>query len=142
MIADRGDDQCARGRNVCCAAVFCSAVDTKPHIASLRVPRCPALVAFALACVLVGVGASGTAGAVELGISDSDAPTVIEPFWDGLHVTRARIVVPYDVATTTGDAGTQRRESFEAYRINAAAKGVSLLVVFATERGRARARHR
>lgn len=84
-----------------------------------------------VACALaVLVATAAPAGAVELGISDSDAPTVVEPFWAGLHVDRARIVVPYDVATTTGTAGTQRRESFEDYRANAAAKGVRLLVVF------------
>lgn len=68
---------------------------------------------------------------VELGISDSDAPTVAEPWWDGLGIRRARIVVPYDVASTTGAAGTRRREGLEAYRANAAAKGVDLLVVLA-----------
>jgi hypothetical protein len=68
---------------------------------------------------------------VELGISDSDAPTVTEQHWDGLGIRRARVVVPYDVATTSGAAGTRRRENFEAYRANAAAKGVGLLVVLA-----------
>lgn len=80
-----------------------------------------------LACALL----AAPAGAVEIGISDSDAPTVLEPHWASLNVDRARIVVPYDVATTTGAAGTRRRESFERYRENAAAAGVSLLVVFA-----------
>jgi hypothetical protein len=75
-------------------------------------------------------GAAGPARAVDLGISDSDAPTVTEPFWAGLHIARARIVVPYDIATTTGNAGIQRRRAFETYRANAAARGVSLLVVF------------
>lgn len=67
---------------------------------------------------------------MELGIADSDAPTVTERWWDGLGVGRARLVVPWDVATTTGGAGARRREQFEAYRDNAAAKGVALLVVF------------
>jgi hypothetical protein len=75
--------------------------------------------------------AAAPAGAVELGISDSDAPTVLEAHWAGLNVDRARVVVPYDVATTTGDAGTERRERFEQYRANAAAGGVRLLVVLA-----------
>ncbi|MDO8187059.1 hypothetical protein Q5424_19530 [Conexibacter sp. JD483] len=66
-----------------------------------------------------------------LGISDSDAPTVTERHWPGLRVSHARVVVPYDVATTSGTAGTRRRERFEAYRANAAAAGVELLVVFA-----------
>jgi hypothetical protein len=48
-----------------------------------------------------------------------------------LGISRARIVVPYDVATTTGAAGTRRRENFESYRENAAAKGVGVLVVLA-----------
>ncbi|MDO8209530.1 hypothetical protein [Conexibacter sp. CPCC 206217] len=68
---------------------------------------------------------------LELGISDSDAPTVTEPYWDGLGIGRARVVVPYDVATTSGAAGIRRRANFEAYRANAAAKGVELLVVLA-----------
>lgn len=66
---------------------------------------------------------------VALGISDSDAPTVTEPWWDGLRLDRARVVVPYDVATTAGAAGARRRANFESYRDNAAAKGVELLVV-------------
>lgn len=84
-----------------------------------------------LAVALAAALAAAPAGAVELGISDSDAPTVTEPFWTGLHVTRARIVVPYDIATTAGSAGVQRRDGFERYRAAAAAAGVSLLVVFA-----------
>jgi hypothetical protein len=72
-----------------------------------------------------------SAGGVELGISDSDAPTVTEPYWDGLGISRARIVVPYDVAGATGAAGTRRRANFEAYRENAAGKGVDVLVVLA-----------
>lgn len=103
---------------------------TPSHCTPPCVRRWPALVTLLLACVLAGAGAAPPAGAVELGISDSDAPTVVEPFWDGLGVTRARVVVPYDVATTAGAAGTQRRESFESYRANASAKGVGVLVVF------------
>lgn len=93
-------------------------------------PRSPllALVALLIACLL---GAPGAAQAVELGISDSDAPTVTESHWAGLGITRARVVVPYDVATTTGAAGIERRTNFESYRANARAAGVSLLVVFA-----------
>lgn len=67
----------------------------------------------------------------ELGIADSDAPTVTERHWPGLGIAHARVVVPYDVATTSGAAGSRRRERFEAYRANAAAAGVALLVVFA-----------
>ena len=59
-----------------------------------------------LTCLLAAAALSAApAGAVELGISDSDAPTSTEPFWAGLGITRARIVVPYDIATTSGDAG-------------------------------------
>ncbi|HEY4278558.1 MAG TPA: hypothetical protein VGM91_10080 [Conexibacter sp.] len=68
---------------------------------------------------------------MELGISDSDAPTVTEPYWDGLRIDRARIVVPYDVAVTSGAPGGRRRASFEAYLENASEKGVDVLVVFA-----------
>ena len=53
-----------------------------------------------------------------------------------------RIVVPYDVATTSGAAGTRRRTNFEAYRANAAAKRVELLVVLAASADvRARVTH-
>jgi hypothetical protein len=65
-----------------------------------------------------------------LGISDSDAPTVVETHWDGLGVSHARVVVPFDVAVSDGPAGTRRRELFEQYRDNARLKGVSLLVAF------------
>lgn len=56
---------------------------------------------------------------------------MLEPHWPSLALTRARVVVPYDIATTSGTAGTARRENFERYRENAAARGVELLVVFA-----------
>ena len=97
-------------------------VGTSPHRALLLV-----------ACLLaaVALSAAGSAGAVELGISDSDAPTVAEPFWSGLGISRARIVVPYDIATTSGAAGLERRDNFERYLANARAAGVSVLVVFA-----------
>jgi hypothetical protein len=103
------------------ASVLWTCVGTSPHRALPLVLAC--LIAAALAA---------PAGAVELGVSDSDAPTTAEPFWAGLNVTRARVVVPYDVATTSGAAGTQRRESFERYLANASAAGVTPLVVFAS----------
>jgi hypothetical protein len=80
---------------------------------------------------LLGLALVAPAEAVELGISDSDAPTFAEPFWAGLNVTHARIVVPYDIATTNGSEGTQRRANFEQYLASARAAGVSVLVVFA-----------
>jgi hypothetical protein len=101
-------------------------VGTSPHSGTARARRAAALVA-SVALLLLGSAAS--AGAVALGISDSDASTVTEPYWPGLGVDRARIVVPYDVATTTGAAGTQRRADFGRYLANAAAAGVSVLVV-------------
>ncbi|HKG38163.1 MAG TPA: hypothetical protein VKB25_04175 [Conexibacter sp.] len=100
-----------------------SCVGTSPHRALLL-----------LVCLLAVVAASLTAapaGAVELGISDSDALTAAEPFWAGLGITRARVVVPYDIATTSSPAGLDRRDNFERYLANARAAGVSLLVVFA-----------
>lgn len=86
-----------------------------------------------LAVTLVAVLASATttAAAVEIGISDSDELTVSEPFWDGLKVNRVRVVLPYDVATTTGAAGRERRERFERYLAAAAPKGVDIMVAFA-----------
>ncbi|HEV7774040.1 MAG TPA: hypothetical protein VGO48_12220 [Conexibacter sp.] len=96
-------------------------VGTSPH-------RALQLLACLLAAALLS---AASAGAVELGISDSDAPTVAEPFWAGLGITRVRIVVPYDIATTSGDAGIQRRDNLERYLANARAAGVSVLVVFA-----------
>jgi hypothetical protein len=97
-----------------------------------RARRGVALVALAIASLLALATASAApAGALELGISDSDAPTVTEPFWAGLGISRARVVVPYDLAVTSGAAGLARRDNFERYRANAAAAGVSLLVVFA-----------
>jgi hypothetical protein len=99
---------------------FC--VGKSPHRALLLV----------VACLLAATAVvAAPAGAVELGISDSDAPTTTEPFWSGLGISRARIVVPYDIATTSGAAGLQRRDDFERYLVNARAAGVSVLVVFA-----------
>lgn len=86
------------------------------------------LLAGLVACALA---TTTPAHAVELGISDSKATTLIEPYWDGLSVKRVRIVLPYDVATTRGDAGTRRRDDFETARALAASRGVSILVVFA-----------
>ncbi|WP_304718914.1 hypothetical protein [Conexibacter sp. CPCC 206217] len=87
-----------------------------------------ALVAGLLTALL---GAATPARAVELGISDSNATTLSEPYWDGLGLKRARIVLPWDVVDTRGPAGTRRREDFEAFRAGAAAKGVTLLIAFA-----------
>jgi hypothetical protein len=85
-----------------------------------------------LACLTAAaLLAAAPAGALELGISDSDSSTLTEPSWSGLGISRVRIVVPYDVATTSGSAGTQRRTDFEQYLANAARAGVTPLVVFA-----------
>jgi hypothetical protein len=87
------------------------------------------LVAGLLAVLLA---AATPARALELGISDSDSQTLSEPFWDGLGLKRARIVLPYDVAMdSVGPAGRRRRADFDAFRAAAAAKGVTLLVAFA-----------
>jgi hypothetical protein len=75
--------------------------------------------------------AAAPAGALELGISDSDPSTLSEPSWSGLGISRVRIVVPYDVATTNGTAGAQRRADFESYLAEAARAGVTPLVAFA-----------
>lgn len=86
----------------------------------------------ALGALLVALLAGAPAAqALELGISDSDASTLAEPLWSGLGVTRVRIVVPYDVATTNGTAGAQRRADFEQYLASATRAGVTPLVVFA-----------
>jgi len=86
----------------------------------------------AVALVAVFATAATTASAVEIGISDSDDETVTEPFWDGLKVNRARVVLPYDVATAPeGSAGGTRRRAFERYLANAAPKGVDVMVAFA-----------
>lgn len=101
---------------------------TCPHSATGAAHRALRL---ALATLLAALALAAPAGAVELGISDSDAPTVLEPHWPSLGITRARVVLPYDIATTSGAAGVDRRDNFERYRANAAARGVALLVVFA-----------
>jgi len=85
----------------------------------------------ALGALIALLAAAPVAGALELGISDSDSATLAEPFWNGLGITRVRIVVPYDLATTNGAAGAQRRDDFEAYLASAARAGVTPLVVFA-----------
>ncbi|HEX5147074.1 MAG TPA: hypothetical protein VFV85_08630, partial [Conexibacter sp.] len=84
----------------------------------------------ALLAMLLALAAAAPARAVDLGISDSDPSTLTEPLWSALDIHRARIVVPYDVATTSGAAGLQRRADFERYRAAAQAAGVSVLVTF------------
>lgn len=94
------------------------------------VSRVRRLVLLALALLAVLAVAAPAAQAVDLGISDSDATTFTEPYWSGLNVNRARIVVPYDVATTTGTAGLARQRNFNDYLTNAAARGVAVEVTF------------
>jgi hypothetical protein len=91
--------------------------------------RALALVACLLVAAALAVAAS-PAGAIDLGVSDSDASTLTEPDWPALNVHRARIVVPYDVATTSGEAGVARRANFEQYLAGAARAGADVLVVF------------
>jgi hypothetical protein len=86
----------------------------------------------ALGALLVTLIVATPAGALELGISDSDSSTPAEPLWPGLGISRVRIVVPYDVATTNGAAGVERRENLEQYLADAASAGVTPLVVFAS----------
>ncbi|MGN6187500.1 MAG: hypothetical protein ACTHOE_01265 [Conexibacter sp.] len=83
------------------------------------------------ALLLALLAAAPAAHAVELGISDSDSATLTDPSWSGLAVRRVRIVVPYDVATTSGTAGAQRRADFESYLDEAERAGVTPLVAFA-----------
>jgi hypothetical protein len=111
--------------------VFQLDVGTWPHSGTARARRVVGLAVALAACLLAAALPAAPAGAVELGISDSDAPTVLEPHWPSLGIARARVVVPYDLATTNGAAGVARRENFERYRANAAARGIGLLVVFA-----------
>jgi hypothetical protein len=84
----------------------------------------------AFGAVLIALLAAMPAGAVELGVSDSDSSTLTEPLWSGLGVRRVRVVVPYDVATANGSAGAQRRADFELLLASAARAGVTPLVVF------------
>ena len=107
-------------------------VGTSPQRGSVRARPLAVRGLLLLACLLAAAALhSAPAGALVLGISDSDDATVTEPFWSGLGIDRARVVVPYDIATTAGAAGAARRDRFERYRAAAAAAGVSLLVVFA-----------
>lgn len=85
----------------------------------------------ALGALLIALLAAAPAGAVELGVSDSDPSTLTEPFWPGLGISRVRIVVPYDVATTNGTAGAERRADLEQYLASAGRAAVTPLVVFA-----------
>ncbi len=103
--------------------MLCEGVGTSRH-------RGRALVALLLASLALAASATPTC-ALELGISDSDASTLAEPLWVGLGIARVRIVVPYDVATTSGAAGVERRENLERYLADATSAGVTPLVVFA-----------
>ncbi|MDW5596223.1 hypothetical protein VSS74_17880 [Conexibacter stalactiti] len=92
-----------------------------------------ALIAATLAFSLLAafLTAATPARAVELGVSDSKAQTLDEPFWAGLNVNRIRVVLPFDVVNATGDAGRRRREDFETLRTAANARGALLHVSFA-----------
>ncbi|MDO8189300.1 hypothetical protein Q5424_24870 [Conexibacter sp. JD483] len=95
-----------------------------------RVPLAAALLVSLLAAIIT-TAAAAPARAVELGISDSNATTLAERWWDGLNVKRIRVVLPYDVALeSVGPAGARRREEFDQLRAAAPAKGVSLMVSF------------
>ncbi|MBB4662792.1 hypothetical protein [Conexibacter arvalis] len=85
----------------------------------------------AVALVAALAMTTATAGAVEIGISDSDEETLAEPYWNGLNVNRVRVVLPYDVATAPErSAGARRRARFERYLAAAAPKGVDVMVAF------------
>jgi hypothetical protein len=92
-----------------------------------------ALTAATLALSLLAalLTAAAPARAVELGVSDSKAQTLDEPFWNGLGINRIRVVLPFDVVGATGDAGRRRREDWETLRTAANARGVRLHVSFA-----------
>lgn len=81
--------------------------------------------------VTVLLTTASPAGALELGVSDSKAQTLDEPFWNGLGINRIRVVLPYDVVEASGEAGRRRREDFETLRAAANARGVRLHVSFA-----------
>lgn len=57
-----------------------------------------------------------------VGISDSDDDTFAHPSWAGLNVSRARVVVPWDVASRPTD--DPRRAEFTRWLANARAYGV------------------
>lgn len=99
-------------------------------MSSRLLPR--ALAALGLSLV-VALSTPGAAGAVQLGISDSDDTTFTETYWAGLHASRARAVVPYDVALTPADTTTsqgRRRAEFDRWVAGAQAHGVTPLVAF------------
>jgi hypothetical protein len=108
------------GAQLPAAVVLCLGVGTSPH-------RALSLLLCALVALLAG---ASTTRALELGISDSNASTLAEPLWAGLGIARVRIVVPYDIATTNGAAGTERRADFEQYLAEASSLGVTPLVTF------------
>lgn len=67
---------------------------------------------------------AGETSAVDfaVGVSDSDDDTFAHPSWAGLNISRARVVVPWDVAfRPTSDA---RRDQFTRWLSNARAYGV------------------
>jgi hypothetical protein len=115
-----------------------------PNSANTRVRW---LVTLAAMLIVIAGAASlahaAPASAVDLGISDSDAPTTDEPNWPGLDIDRLRVVLPFDVAETPdlddpeasrsltiGPNGRARRAAFDRLVASAAARGVSLLVTF------------
>jgi hypothetical protein len=85
-----------------------------------RRPLLSALIAVAAVAVAMGVMAS-SASALAVGIADSESSTFTSPLWAGQNVIRARVIVPYDVATRPSTDAKRRSfedwlSKFEAFR--------------------------
>jgi polysaccharide biosynthesis protein PslG len=82
----------------------------------------------ALGCAAVG---PAVAGAVTIGIGSNDASMFSDPRFAALHIHTARVVLPWDVATSRADRGVM--QGFRAWLSAAEADHVSPLVSFGAD---------
>ena len=85
-------------------------------------------------CACLAIAPAG-AGAVVIGIGSSDPGMFSSPRFGALHITTARIPLPWDVMTRRADAGELR--GFRTWLSAAQSAGVRPLVSFGADSGRA-----
>ena len=93
-----------------------------------RVVGMMASVLLALGCA---AGGPAVAGAVTIGIGSNDPSMFSDPRFQALHISTARVVLPWDVATSRADRGIMR--GFRAWLRAAEAAHVSPLVSFGAD---------
>lgn len=88
-------------------------------------------VAAMMVALVMALGSAAAAGAVTIGIGSNDPSMFSDPRFLALHVGTARVVLPWDVATSRADRGVLR--GFRAWLRAAEAAHVSPLVSFGAD---------